>query len=94
MRLAGASRPFVSARAARLSGAAAVARQATAPPRTTARRLPLGAHRTVEIPVTVKGCRPSFKFFTDLRLDAAELAVCHSQVGAVRLHGGVPVAVP
>lgn len=34
MRLAGASRPFVCATQARLSGDAAVARQATAPPQT------------------------------------------------------------
>lgn len=34
MRLAGASRPFVSTSGARLSGVAAVSRQATAPPQT------------------------------------------------------------
>ena len=101
MRLAGASQPMVAATRARLSGAAAVARQATLPPQTTEvhcrcprllegaggwlpcmvrsslpsselpshvtvrccccplvqRRLPVGAHRSVSIPVTIKGCR-------------------------------------
>lgn len=82
MRLAGTSRPFVAARCARLAGAGAVARQATAPPQTLPRRLPVGAHRSVSIPVTVKGCRPTFKFYTDLQLEADALAVCHSQVCA------------
>jgi hypothetical protein len=79
MRLAGASQPMVAASRARLSGAAAVARQATLPPQTAERRLPVGAHRSVPIPATVKGCRPVFKFYTDLRLDAGALSVCHSQ---------------
>ncbi len=111
MRLAGASQPMVAASRARLSGAAAVARQATLPPQTAEvslaalvwcirphrcenqqrapfqpcdlgslctclhpiwtalsckllllslllqRRLLVGAHRSVPIPVTIKGCR-------------------------------------
>lgn len=44
------------------------------------RKLPVGAHRAVLIPVTVKGCRPVFKFYTDLRFEAEALSVCHSQV--------------
>ena len=40
----------------------------------------MGAHRSVAIPVTVKGCRPVFKFYTSLQLDAQALSVCHSQV--------------
>jgi hypothetical protein len=40
----------------------------------------VGAHRQLRIPATVKGCRPPFKFFTDLSLEAQALAVCHSQV--------------
>ncbi|KAL4444145.1 hypothetical protein ABPG75_011882 [Micractinium tetrahymenae] len=79
MRLAGASAPFVGAAGVRLSGTAAIARQATAPPQTAERRLPVGAHRSVPIPVTVKGSRPVFKFYTDLQMEAEALSVCHSQ---------------
>ncbi|GAB4818387.1 hypothetical protein N2152v2_005433 [Parachlorella kessleri] len=79
MHLATCAQPFVSAADARVCGVLAVARQATAPPQQRERQLPVGAHRHVTIPVTLKGCRAPFKVYTDLTADLDGVTVSYSQ---------------
>lgn len=57
VRVATSIEPLVAADKVVVSGVAAMARQATAPPRTAQRSIPVGMHRRVPIDVTVRGYR-------------------------------------
>ncbi|KAK2079384.1 hypothetical protein QBZ16_003075 [Prototheca wickerhamii] len=77
LRVAACPQPFVALDAAVVRGALIAAKQRTGPPATHERRWACGRHVRTALPVSIKGTKATYKFYTDLALTATSLQVLH-----------------
>lgn len=74
VRFCGGAAPIAAAAELRVSGPVALARQATAPPETYGRAIAVGRLSSARVALPAKHARPLVKAFTDLRVNAADVA--------------------